>query len=372
MSQQTPPSHRFEPHSLGSVHGPPSGFLPQLPTAGIDALGVQTLPVVQSALALAGLQVPRHAPPVPHWKGLQGWVVPFTQLPIPSQRAASVCTAIEQLATLQIVPVDCRWHLPVPSQLPSLPQVAGSAGMHWPAGAGPNGSDKQRPGEVAWLHAMHVPVQTLSQHTPCWQVPLAHSLLTVHDGRRGPSCRRCLRCRRCRASSPRWSCSSPGRRRGAAHVLVAHNRRGAAQVPAPSQRAAAVPVEPPAVHVGSCRSSPSSRISQRALAVAEPIGAACRGEALGCTAPAASVPAGTAVPSPWLPGTAHDMHRPMHAVWQQMPCWQRFELQSSLVVHETPIGRLPQLPLLQTLPPSQSALVVHVRKQALPILLSHT
>jgi hypothetical protein len=46
MSQQTPPSHRFEPHSLGSVQGPPSGFLPQLPTAGIDALGVQTLPAV--------------------------------------------------------------------------------------------------------------------------------------------------------------------------------------------------------------------------------------------------------------------------------------------------------------------------------------
>ena len=88
--------------------------------------------------------------------------------------------------------------------------------------------------------------------------------------------------------------------------------------------------------------------------------------------PSGSVPAGTAVQSPWPPGTAHDMHRPVHAVWQQMPCWQRFELQSSLVVHETPTGRLPQLPLLQTLPPSQSALTVHVRKQALPTLLSHT
>jgi hypothetical protein len=181
MSQQTPPSHRFDPHSLGSVHGPPSGFLPQLPVAGIEALGVHTLPAVQSALALAGLQVPRQAPPVPHWKGSHGWVVPFMQLPIPSQRAASVCTAVEQVATLQIVPVACRWHLPVPSQLPSLPQVVGSAGVHWPVGARPNGSGKQRPGELAWLQAMQVPVQTLSQHTPCWQVPLAHSLLTVHE-----------------------------------------------------------------------------------------------------------------------------------------------------------------------------------------------
>jgi len=251
MSQQTPPSHRFDPHSLGSVHGPPSGFLPQLPTVGIDALGVQTLPAVQSALALAGLQVPRQAPLVPHWKGAQGWVVPFTQLPAPSQRAASVCTAVAQLATLQIVPVDCRWHLPVPSQLPSLPQVVGSAGMHWPPGAGPNGSGKQRPGDVAWLHAMQVPVQTLSQQTPCWQVPVAHSVLTVQDAPRtflpqmlplqtlpGEQSALVLHVTRQAPLVP--------------HMYSLHMIGAAAvQVPAPSQRAAPVPVEPPAVHVGS-------------------------------------------------------------------------------------------------------------------------
>ena len=251
-SQQTPCWQTFDPHSLACVHGPPSGFLPQLPTVGIEALGVQTLPVVQSALPLAGSQTPRQAPLVPHWKGLQGCVVPFTQLPIPSQVAASVCTAVEQLATLQIVPVDCRWHLPVPSQLPSLPQVVGSAaGMHWPAGAGPNGSGKQRPGEVAWLQAMQVPVQTLSQHTPCWQVPLAHSLLTVHETPRtflpqmpplqtlpGEQSALVLQLTRQAPLVPHMY---------SLHMIGA----AAAQVPAPSQRAAAVPVEPPAVHVGS-------------------------------------------------------------------------------------------------------------------------
>jgi hypothetical protein len=85
-----------------------------------------------------------------------------------------------------------------------------------------------------------------------------------------------------------------------------------------------------------------------------------------------SVPAGTAVHCPSPPGTAHDMHRPVQAVVQQMPCWQRFELQSSFVVQVTLTGRLPQLPLLQTLPLSQSALLAHVRRQALPALLSHT
>lgn len=47
-------------------------------------------------------------------------------------------------------------------------------------------------------------------------------------------------------------------------------------------------------------------------------------------------------------------------------------MQSSLVVHETPAGRLPQLPPLQMLPLSQSALVMHVRKHALPTVLSQT
>jgi hypothetical protein len=89
-SQQTPCWHTFEPHSLPSVHAVPSGFLPQLPIAGLVVLGVQTFPVVQSALPLAGLHVPRHTPPVPHWNGSHGRVVPFTHVPAPSQRAASV------------------------------------------------------------------------------------------------------------------------------------------------------------------------------------------------------------------------------------------------------------------------------------------
>ena len=145
MSQQTPPSHRFDPHSLGSTQTVPSGFLPQLPIDGFEALGVQTLPAVQSALPLAGLHVPRHAPLVPHWKGSQTCVVPVTHVPAPSQRAASVCSAVEQTCGLHVVPVNCRRHLPVPSQLPSLPQVLGSAGGHCPAGAGPIGNAKQCP-----------------------------------------------------------------------------------------------------------------------------------------------------------------------------------------------------------------------------------
>jgi len=152
MSQQTPAtlSHTFEPHSLPWTHGVPSGFLPQLPVVGIDALGVQTLPVVQSALPLAGLQVPRQVALVPHWKGSQGSIVPFPQLPIPSQRPANVTTAIEQVWSLQIVPNVCWRQWPAPSQRPSFPHGLAAAVAHWPVGARlPGGSGKQCPGELA-------------------------------------------------------------------------------------------------------------------------------------------------------------------------------------------------------------------------------
>lgn len=66
------------------------------------------------------------------------------------------------------------------------------------------------------------------------------------------------------------------------------------------------------------------------------------------------------------------MQVPVQVVAQQTLCWQMLELQSSLVVQEPPTGRLPQLPPVQTLPPPQSALLVHAPRQALPALLSHT
>jgi hypothetical protein len=48
----------------------------------------------------------------------------------------------------------------------------------------------------------------------------------------------------------------------------------------------------------------------------------------------------------------------VHAVRQQNPCAQKFELQSELAVQAEPVGRLPQLVTVQTLGETQSVVVV--------------
>jgi hypothetical protein len=77
-----------------------------------------------------------------------------------------------------------------------------------------------------------------------------------------------------------------------------------------------------------------------------------------------SLPAGTLVQVPRLPGTAHDRQVPVQVVAQQIPCWQIWELQSSFEPQVAPIGALPQLLLVQTLPALQSASPLQVVRQA--------
>src|SRR6185503_11072809 len=132
-----------------------------------------------------------------------------------------------------------------------------------------------------------------------------------------------------------------------------------------------MPVEPPIGHVGSLQIVAREYSSQPPLPsqnpsvpqVSRPLSAHC---------PSGSDPAGTAVHAPSLPGTAHDMQLPPHISRQQTPCWHSMELQSSPVVHDAPSGLRPQLPLVQTLPPPQSRLVVQRLRQALAARASHT
>ena len=98
---------------------------------------------------------------------------------------------------------------------------------------------------------MHVPVQTLSQQTPCWQVPVAHSLLSAQVApitflpqivplQTLPAEQSALLLQLTRQVP-----AEP-------HTYSLHETGlAAAQTPAPSQCAAAVPVAPPAGQVGS-------------------------------------------------------------------------------------------------------------------------
>ena len=98
---------------------------------------------------------------------------------------------------------------------------------------------------------MQVPVQTLSQHTPCWHDPVAHSLLSVHIA---PS-----------TFLPQMPPlqTLPGEQSALVlqmtrqlpvvpHMYSLHETELAAvHVPMPSQCAGAVPTEPPTAQVGS-------------------------------------------------------------------------------------------------------------------------
>jgi hypothetical protein len=79
-----------------------------------------------------------------------------------------------------------------------------------------------------------------------------------------------------------------------------------------------------------------------------------------------SVPAGTSMHRPSLPATAHDRHAPPHAVAQQTPSTQKPEAQSAARAHAAPGGFGPQLPLVHTAPPTQSALLVQSARQLRP------
>ncbi len=75
-------------------------------------------------------------------------------------------------------------------------------------------------------------------------------------------------------------------------------------------------------------------------------------------------PAPTGEQVPVVPVSAHDMHVPVQAVSQQTPCAQKPDWQEAAAVQAAPGGSLPQLPLVQTLGETQSALVVQVALHA--------
>ena len=79
--------------------------------------------------------------------------------------------------------------------------------------------------------------------------------------------------------------------------------------------------------------------------------------------PSGSSPAATSVHVPAVPVIPHDRQLPVQAVRQQVPCSQKPLEHSAGAVHEAPLGRLPQLPPLQTFGATQFASVVHVTRQ---------
>ena len=171
LLQQTPWAQFPELHSGPVVHVAPMGLRPQLlfrHCAGdTQSLFIEHV-VLQAAVTS-------------HMNGAQLAVLTSRHVPAPSHVRDGVSTEIVQFPATQTAPAAAWRHLPAPSQVPSLPQTLVVV-AHWLAGVGaaPAGIGVHVPVEPVRLHAVHVPVQAVSQQTPFAQFPEVHSEPAPH------------------------------------------------------------------------------------------------------------------------------------------------------------------------------------------------
>jgi hypothetical protein len=105
-------------------------------------------------------------------------VVGVTQVPVPLQVGAAVSVALEQEGIPQVVPLAPNRQAPLPSQVPSRPQVVPAA-VQRPFDPPPAVIGLQRPLDCPVSvpeQDMHRPVQAFSQQMLPTQAPLEHWL----------------------------------------------------------------------------------------------------------------------------------------------------------------------------------------------------
>jgi hypothetical protein len=78
-------------------------------------------------------------------------------------------------------------------------------------------------------------------------------------------------------------------------------------------------------------------------------------------------PSGTVVHRPSEAARLHALHASVQAALQQMPCAQKPDWHSPAPLQSDPFGFLPHEPATQKLPVTQSASLVQLAKQALPL-----
>jgi len=113
----------------------------------------------------------------PHAYAPHDWSVVVPQVPAPSQVRAGVNVETLHDAATQIVPTVYFRHPPLPSHVPSSPQVDDGSAVHSLSGSVPPMIPRQSP--LAWAvfepaHAMQPPVHAVSQQKPSTQAPVEH------------------------------------------------------------------------------------------------------------------------------------------------------------------------------------------------------
>jgi len=124
--QQTPCWQSPDAHSVAPAQVVPSGFFVHVPP-------LQTFCAAQSAVVVQ-LTLQAFAV-VSHTKFPHDVAVAATQVPVPLHMLAGVNVATMQLAARQVVPAAYLRQPPLPSQVPSLAQVAAPASAHWLRGS---------------------------------------------------------------------------------------------------------------------------------------------------------------------------------------------------------------------------------------------
>jgi hypothetical protein len=155
VAQQTLCAQMPLAQSVPAAHPAPFGRLVQTPLE-------QMFGETQSVSALHDiLQTPE-----PHPYGSHIDVVAAWHVPVPLQVRADVSVDPVQVAAAQVVPAAYRRHAPLPLHIPSVPQVAAVASVHWSSGSAPLGTLVHAPTVPAIAHDLHVPVQAVAQQTP--------------------------------------------------------------------------------------------------------------------------------------------------------------------------------------------------------------
>ena len=167
VEQQVPSTQLPEPHSLAALQLAPSAFLPHTPS--MHWFGATHCEGTVHELK-------QSVPPLLQVNGAQARLVPATQMPVPLHDPAEVALPPLHDAAVQVVPEAYLRHMPLPSQLPSLPQLPRPWSAQPPRGSGdPAATAEQVPALPVWLQEKQLDVQAVEQQTPWAQKLLRHS-----------------------------------------------------------------------------------------------------------------------------------------------------------------------------------------------------
>jgi hypothetical protein len=221
----------------------------------------------------------------------------------------------------------------------------------------------QAPSEPATAQDLQVPVQAVAQQIPCWQKPDRHSepaaqVVLVGFLPQAPFTQTL-------GATQSVSAVHPTLQALVSQTYAPHDCGVVGwQVPVPLQVRAGVYVAPvqlagaQAVPLAYRRQAPPPSQRPSVPQLIAPLSAHW---------PSGSSPAATSVQVPAEPASAHERQAPMHPDRQQTPCSQKPLAHSVVDAQAVPFVFLPQLPPLQTLGATQSALVAQVVRQLPPV-----